>query len=184
VSFGALQADNFSTDNGAIDVVSTNDNWNYTLVNELGNTVTSGAGSSSYTGLAAGRYTVAMTSSEGCSAQQIEVVVGSGNLVSAEEIVAAQESVSASSVIVSDELNSIQVGTMSGAWMIQWKENYEGKVKMTVYNGVGQIVMTELLDGSTRTHVIPNGKFSEGAYVIALSKNEEQLFSGSCLVIE
>jgi hypothetical protein len=55
---------------------------------------------------------------------------------------------------------------------------------MTVYNGVGQIVMTESLDGSTRTHVVPNGKFSEGAYVIALSQNDKQLFSGSCLVIE
>ena len=185
VSFGLMEADNFATDNGAIDVVSTSDNWNYTLVNELGNTVTNGAGSNSFTGLAAGRYTVAFSSSTGCSAQQIEVVVGSGNLVNAEEVVAAQESVMESSIVGNTaELNPIQVSTMSGAWMIQWKENYEGKVKMTVYNSVGQIVMIESLDGSTRSHVIPNGKFSEGSYVIALSKNDEQLFSGSCLVIE
>ena len=68
--------------------------------------------------------------------------------------------------------------------MIQWKDNYEGKVVMTVYNSVGQMVMTESLDGSTRSHIIPNGKFSEGAYVIALSQDDKQLFSGSCLVIE
>ncbi|MFM2000401.1 MAG: hypothetical protein RL204_2348 [Bacteroidota bacterium] len=184
VSFGALQADNFTTDNGTIDVVSTSDNWNYTLVNELGNTVSNGAGSASYTGLAAGRYTVAMTSSTGCTAQQVEIVVGSGNLVNAEEVIAAQEAIVESTLISSVEMNTIQVGTMSGAWMIQWKDNYEGKVKMTVYNSVGQVVMTESLDGSTRTHVIPNGKFSEGAYVIALSQDEKQLFSGSCLVIE
>jgi hypothetical protein len=184
VSFGSLQADNFTTDNGSIDVVSSNDSWNYTLVNELGTTVSSSASTSSYTGLAAGRYTVAFSSSTGCAAQQVEVVIGSGNLVSAEAIVAAQEAANESASIVTDELNPIQLGTMSGAWMIQWKDNYEGKVKMTVYNGVGQIVMTESLDGSTRTHVIPNGKFSEGAYVIALSQDDKQLFSGSCLVIE
>lgn len=184
VSFGSLQADNFTTDNGSIDVVSTNDSWNYTLVNELGTTVSSSASTSSYTGLAAGRYTVAFSSSTGCAAQQVEVVVGSGNLVSAEAIVAAQEAANESSSIVTDELNSIQLGTMSGAWMIQWKDNYEGKVVMTVYNSVGQMVMTESLDGSTRSHIIPNGKFSEGAYVIALSQDDKQLFSGSCLVIE
>ena len=184
VSFGSLQADNFTTDNGSIDVVSTNDSWNCTLVNELGTTVSSSASTSSYTGLAAGRYTVAFSSSTGCAAQQVEVVVGSGNLVSAEAIVAAQEAANESSSIVTDELNSIQLGTMSGAWMIQWKDNYEGKVVMTVYNSVGQMVMTESLDGSTRSHIIPNGKFSEGAYVIALSQDDKQLFSGSCLVIE
>jgi hypothetical protein len=184
MSFGTLEANNFTTDNGAIDVVSTNENLNYTLVNELGNTVTIGSGSASFTGLAAGRYTVAMTSSTGCTAQQVEIVVGSGNLVDAEEIIAAQEAIVESTIISSVEMNTIQVGTMSGAWMIQWKDNYEGKVKMTVYNSVGQVVMTESLDGSTRTHVIPNGKFSEGAYVIALSQEEKQLFSGSCLVIE
>jgi hypothetical protein len=184
VSFGSLQADNFTTDNGSIDVVSTNDSWNYTLVNELGTTVSSSASTSSYTGLAAGRYTVAFSSSTGCAAQQVEVVVGSGNLVSAEAIVAAQEAANESSSIVTDELNPIQLGTMSGAWMIQWKDNYEGKVVMTVYNSVGQMVMTESLDGSTRSHIIPNGKFSEGAYVIALSQDDKQLFSGSCFVIE
>jgi len=184
VSFGSLQADNFTTDNGSIDVVSTNDSWNYTLVNELGTTVSSSASTSSYTGLAAGRYTVAFSSSTGCAAQQVEVVVGSGNLVSAEAIVAAQGAANESRSIATDELNSIQLGTMSGAWMIQWKDNYEGKVMMTVYNSVGQMVMTESLDGSTRSHIIPNGKFSEGAYVIALSQDDKQLFSGSCLVIE
>jgi len=184
VSFGSLQADNFTTDNGSIDVVSSNDSWNYTLVNELGTTVSSSASSSSYTGLAAGRYTVAFSSSTGCAAQQVEVVVGSGNLVSAEEVVAAQESAVESLNIASIENNDIQISTMNGGWMVQWKGNYDGKVMMSVYNSVGQLVMTESLDGSTRSHIIPNGKFSEGAYVIALSQDDKQLFSGSCLVVE